>query len=139
MTQLRRDEDKLRAAGAELVVIGSGAPSFALGFRETVDYHGLLLCDPELATYQAAGLERGLLRTMSVRSVGKMFGALKQGFKQGRTQGDQYQQGGVVVIRPPGRMIYRYVSQRSGDHPANEEVLAALVGKQPPETSGVTA
>lgn len=112
--------------GADLIVIGSGTPNFAQGFRETVDFKGTLLCDPELATYKAAGLERGFFKTMSVLSLGAAIKAVGQGHRQGRVQGDQNQQGGVIVIRPPGRMVYRYVSKRSGDHPPNAAILAAL-------------
>ena len=40
--QLHRQIDRIHAAGAELVVIGSGTPNFVTGFRETTKYDGPL-------------------------------------------------------------------------------------------------
>ena len=49
--------------------------------------------------------------------------ARQKGFKQGRTQGDPWQQGGSLVIAPGGEVLYHYVSATPGDHAPPEELL----------------
>lgn len=41
-------------------------------------------------------------------------------------QGDAFQNGGVLVVRPGGEVAYRYISEVSGDHPPVADVLAAI-------------
>jgi hypothetical protein len=75
---LRNRSEETGRLGAELVVVGNGAPPFARAFRE--DF----------------------------------------------AQGDPWQLGGVLVIRPGGELTYRQASREAGDHPPVEEILAAL-------------
>ena len=124
--QLHREIERIHAAGAELVVVGSGAPHFVAGFRETTDFDGPIYCDPTLAVYEAAGLKRGRLRTLGPRSALASLRAAKEGFKQGRVQGDAYQQGGVLVIVPPGEAVYRHVSEYAGDNAPVADVVRVV-------------
>ena len=126
VVQLHRSIADIRRTGAELIVIGSGTPSFIAGFRETTGFDGPLFVDPTLATYEAAELERGVLRTLSPRGLGKAVSALRRGVRQGRTQGDAFQQGGVLVIAPGGTLRWRHVSKFAGDNAPVERVVAAL-------------
>ena len=41
-------------------------------------------------------------------------------------QGDPWQQGGVFVLGPDGRELYRHISREAGDHPFSAQFLAAL-------------
>ena len=50
VVQLHRERESIRRAGAELVVIGNGAPHFIAGFREITGYDGPLYTDPSLAS-----------------------------------------------------------------------------------------
>jgi len=123
---LRDRIDEIHARGAELVVIGNGAPNFAAAFREDFDLACPLLVDPELRAYRAAGLRRGRVELLSPRLPGNALRALRSGSRQAGVQGDPWQLGGVFVIRPGGELTYRYVSREAGDHPPVEDVLAAL-------------
>jgi len=49
-----------------------------------------------------------------------------KGFRQGRTAGDLWQQGGALVVRPDGKVTYRYVSLGPGDHPPPAALVEAL-------------
>ena len=118
--------DEIRARGAELVIVGNGAPSFAAAFREDYELDCPLLVDPELRAYRAAGLRRGRVEALSPRMPWNAIRALRAGSRQGTVQGDVWQLGGVFVIRPDGRLTYRHASREAGDHPPIGDILAAL-------------
>jgi hypothetical protein len=126
VVQLHRDVDKLRAAGADLVIIGNGAPSFIAGFREHTKYDGPIYTDPSLAVYRAAELERGIAKTFDPRALAPTIGAFMRGQRQGRMQGDAWQQGGVLVVAPDGRVRWHHASKRPGDNATVAEIVAAL-------------
>jgi len=123
---LRDRIDEIRARGAELAIIGNGAPNFAAAFREDFELTCPLLVDPELRAYRAAGLRRGRVELLSPRLPGNALRALRSGSRQTGVQGDPWQLGGVFVIQPGGALSYRYVSREAGDHPPVDDILAAL-------------
>jgi len=123
---LRDRIDEVRSQGAELVIVGNGAGHFADAFREDYQLDCLLLVDPELRAYRAAGLRRGRVEALSPRLPLNAFRALRAGSRQGAIQGDPWQLGGVFVIRRDGELSYRYVSGEAGDHPPVDDILAAL-------------
>ncbi|MGH0032928.1 MAG: SDR family NAD(P)-dependent oxidoreductase, partial [Myxococcota bacterium] len=116
----------IRRRGAELVIVGNGAPHFAAAFREDFDLDGPLLVDPELRAYRAAGLRRGRVELLSPRLPLNALRALRSGHRQTGVEGDPWQLGGVFVLRPDGALLYRHTSREAGDHPPLDEVLEAL-------------
>ncbi len=129
--QLHHAIDRIHAAGAELHVIGNGAPMFIAGFRDTTAFPGPIYTDPSLAVYEAAQLVRGITTTFNPRAALGALRALRGGFRQGRTQGDPFQQGGVLVVAPSGEILFHHISKAAGDHPKLERVLAALPSPRP--------
>ena len=123
--------DDIRARGAELVIVGNGAASFARAFREDFALDGPLLVDPELRAYRAAGLRRGRVELLSPRLPGNALRALRAGARQAGVQGDPWQLGGVFVIHPGGELRYRHLSREAGDHPPVGQVLSALADDAP--------
>ncbi len=117
---------EIRARGAELVIVGNGRPEHAIDFRESEGITCPLFVDPELHAYRAAGLRRGLLSSVSPGVIGRGIRAFVAGKRQGETQGDPWQQGGVFIVTQGHKVAYAYVSQEAGDHPDPSEVLAAL-------------
>jgi hypothetical protein len=126
VVQLHRRIDRIRAARAELTVIGNGSPSFMAGFRETTRYDGPLYTDPSLEVYKRAGMKRGVLKVLSPRAGLAALGALRGGFRQGRTQGDSLQQGGVLVIARSGDVLWAHVDDFAGDHADPDDLVRAL-------------
>jgi hypothetical protein len=126
VVQLHREIEKIHAAGAELVVIGSGRPHFIAGFRENTGYQGPLYVDPELRSYEAAGLHHGMWRNFTPLSVGLAVRALARGHMQGRTQGDPSQQGGAMVVAPGGKLLFAHASKIAGDNASPVVLVAAL-------------
>lgn len=127
--QLHRNIDRIIGAGGELVVIGNGAPNFIAGFRDETGFSGALYTDPTLKAFEAAQLERGLGRTLDPRALGPTVRAFARGHRQGRTQGDALQQGGVLIIDKTGVVRWQHVSRRPGDNASVDDIVAALARK----------
>lgn len=124
--QLHRSIKDIHDAGAELYVIGNGAPLFIDGFRETTHFDGEVFTDPSLAAYKAAQLERGFFKTVNFGGAIASIGAMRRGFRQGKTEGDATQQGGVVVVAPGGKVLYHHISKHPGDNAPAEQIVRAL-------------
>jgi len=134
---LRDRLGEIRARGAELVIVGNGAPAFAAAFREDQGLECPLLVDPGLRAYRAAGLRRGRVEALSPRLPLHGLRALRAGFRQTGVEGDPWQLGGVFAIRPGGELVYRHVSREAGDHAPPADVLAALEeGAEPIREAG---
>jgi alkyl-hydroperoxide reductase/thiol specific antioxidant family protein len=118
---------QLHRAGIEnLVVVGSGAPMFIEGFRETTGFTGPIYTDPSLEVYKAAQLKRGMGTMLKLGAAAATVGSLRRGFRQGRTQGDATQQGGVLVIARDGRILYHHISGYPGDNAAADAIQSAV-------------
>lgn len=123
---MRRELPRIRAAGADLYVVGSGTPDMARDFRATHAPGIGIFVDPELASYRAAGLRRSVAGSVGPGAAIRALRALARGHLPGRRQGDPWQLGGVLVIAPPGVVLFRHADRNSGDHAPVEAVLAAL-------------
>jgi peroxiredoxin len=126
VAQLRDKAPAIRALGAEPAAVGNGKPHHAEAFQNEYKFDFPLLVDPELRAYAAAGLRRGVFKSFNFESIANAFRALGRGFRQGRTKGDPWQQGGTFVITPSGDVLFSHVSKVAGDHPDLEDVLTAL-------------
>jgi hypothetical protein len=124
--QLHRERQRITDAGAQLILIGNGAPHFIAGFRELTGFDGPIYTDPSLAAFEAAQLKRGVTTTLSIRALMPTVKALARGNKQGRTQGDSWQQGGVLVIAPSGEVLWHHASDRPGDNASVDSIVTAL-------------
>ena len=124
--QLHRDEAQIHAAGADLYIIGNGTPNFIEGFRDQTKFTGPIYTDPSLAVFKAAQLKRSVMRTLDPRSLGNALKGLRHGQMQGRTQGDAWQQGGVLVVSRQGEVRYHHASERPGDNATAAQIASAL-------------
>ena len=126
VAQLRGVVDDIRSRGAELHVIGSGSVEQAAAFRRERALDVPLYVDPTLASYRAAGLRRDAAATLHPRILKNVARTLGGGFRQGKTKGDAWQQGGAFVVAPSGELAFAQVSQVAGDHADPVEILRAL-------------
>ena len=124
--QLHQGIDQLKAKGADVYVIGNGTPNFIEGFRDQTKYTGPIYTDPSLAVYKAAELKRSAARTLDPRGLAGGVRAFFKGHRQGMTQGDAWQQGGVLVIAPDGTIKYQHASELPGDNATVAQIAAAL-------------
>jgi hypothetical protein len=119
---------KLDGAGVALVVIGSGSPVGARHFVEKFNFTGEIYVNQDLSAYRAFRLQRGLWKTLGLASLIRGIQAMRKGFRQGRTDGDLWQQGGVFVMGPGNELIFQHRNKFAGDHADLDAVLAAVVG-----------
>jgi hypothetical protein len=125
--QAHRALPRIRKAGAELVFVGNGNQHFGRAFREDLRIEAPIYVDTERRAYEALGMRRGVGAAIgSLGALKNVARALKGGFRQGPVQGDPWQLGGVLVVRPGGAVTYRYLSRALGDHPRVDDAVAAL-------------
>ena len=123
---MREHIEDIHKAGAELVIVGNGQPTFADGFKKRLKIETPLYVDPKLDAYKAAGLKRTKLGTIGPVVWLPALKALLTGHSQKGTQGDPYQQGGVFIILPGDKVIYSHISKRASDRPKVSHILKAL-------------
>ncbi len=126
MAQLCPELSTIRQTGAELVVVGNGSVRYANIFREDMKLDAPLYVDPTLKTYQTIGFKRSIWRTIGPPAWRHAFRAFRSGFRQKGVKGDPWQEGGVLIVMPDGKVPYSYMSEAAGDHPAVKDVISAL-------------
>jgi hypothetical protein len=119
---------KLDEAGIPLVAIGSGSPGGARHFIEKLHFTGEMYVNQDLSAYRAFKLERGFWKTLGPASLIRGIQAMREGFRQGRMDGDNWQQGGIFVMGPGNKLIFQHRNKFAGDHADLDAVLAAAVG-----------
>jgi len=127
VAELRPRILEIRAAGGDLVIIGSGSPSSAKAFQDDLGIGDVrVFSDETLRAYERGGFRRGLLTLLRPAAIGNYVRAFLSGHQQKRKQGDALQQGGVMVVHPDGTVLFRHASRSSGDHPPLESIIAAV-------------
>jgi hypothetical protein len=124
--QVHRERGRIVEKGADLVFVGNGSREQARAFREEFGIAAPLYVDPERRAYAALGMRRGLGPRAALATARNSLRALRAGFRQVGVQGDAWQLGGVLVVRPGGVVAYRYLSAAAGDHPPVDDLLAAI-------------
>lgn len=124
--QLRGVKNEIEAAGARLVFIGNGNVEFARQFKATLVPDCEVLTDPSTASYELLGARRGIWTTWTPRALPATLRAMAHGFRQSRTRGHAFQQGGIAIVDSSGAIKWSYVSRFAGDHPPPREIVAAL-------------
>lgn len=121
----RSRADELKRAGVKLLFIGNGLPMMAKDFQDFMQLEPQQVwTDPKRKTYAHLGFKRGWLSVLDGASLRYSLRAMQAGFRQGKTQGDPIQQGGVLVVKRGGEVVYGYASAVAGDHPPVAEVMA---------------
>jgi hypothetical protein len=123
---LRDAQPKMEQRGARLVVIGNGTPAMARDFRDEGRHDVAVYTDPGKRSYDLLGFKRGLLASLHPGTAAASVRAYKAGHRQIGIRGDPHQNGGVLVVDGAGTIRYRFASRHPGDHPAVDDVLAAL-------------
>jgi peroxiredoxin len=127
---------EIRDAGGDLVVVGTGGPSFSRAFQEDMKISDVrVYSDPDRRAYDLAGFRRGLLTLFHPRAVLNYVRAFLAGYRYTGIQGDPLQQGGVLVVRPDGEIVFRFAGKASGDAPDFEEVVSSVRAAAKPESS----
>lgn len=108
-----------------LVFVGTGAPAMAAAFAVEHAAAHPVLCDPQRRLFAAAGMRRSLWASLHWRLFANAWRAWRGGFRQGRVQGDAWQQGGLLLLDADGGVLHRQVDRAGGDPLDVAAVLAA--------------
>lgn len=107
--------------GAKIVFIGSGSAEQIKIFKEDLSIDEAVVCsDPDLRTFKIIGFKRGIYSTLGPQALFNRLDLLKKGYVQiekNKDDGDRWQIGGILVVKPNDTIAYKYVSEALGDHP----------------------
>ncbi|MBL8738475.1 MAG: AhpC/TSA family protein [Planctomycetes bacterium] len=123
---MRRADPELASAGAAVRFVGTGQPAMAAAFAAEWAGPHPVLSDPSRAVFAAAGMRRSLFATLHWRLFANAWRAFRSGFRQGKVQGDPWQQGGVLVLDQRGAIVHRQIDRAGGDPLDLGAVLAAV-------------
>lgn len=125
--QLHRERESIAALGAALFFVGNGDVQFAREFREALRLEAPVYVDATRESYRALGMRHGIAVTIgSATSWQKTLRALRSGFHASAGQGDPWQNGGLLVVRPDGSIAFKHIDESAGDHASISDVLASL-------------
>lgn len=104
---------------------GTPAQAASLCRRYRVEFP--CLADPDLDTYRTFGLKRGGMAEVAGAATWlKAAAAMREGHFGGRVIGDVMQLPGTFIVDREGTVRFAKYARHSGDHPAIEELIAAL-------------
>lgn len=124
------NREKYEKGGAKIHFIGNGANYMIKYFKEDLGIQNApIYTDPSLTSFRASGFKRGFLAAVGPRAVVNAVKALADGHTQGgmykKEQGDLWQLGGILVVKPEGKVGYHFISTAAGDY-APEKDLAGI-------------
>jgi hypothetical protein len=124
VAELRPHAEELIDIGVRPFVIGSGSPEQALAFTRQLELDEKLpiFSDQPLASYKTAGFLRTVVGTLHPSTWVKGLKSFRT-HPQKRTAGDPWQLGGAMIVRPSGEVTWRFVAEKSGEHPAIQTLL----------------
>ncbi len=137
--QLRRDYEKFRALGANVVCIAQGEPKVGKAFKIMFDlpYPILMTGEKNTDVFQQYGLGRGTIRELLGLNMWiKGFAALfSLGPKViGKLEGDGTQMPGVFIVDQTGTVRLAFRSKDAADNPSNTlllDILQQIEGGKP--------
>ena len=122
--QLKSIYAPVQRMGVNIVAIGNGTPLMAIDFVEQFDIPFPIYTDQERATYQMMNLHYGL--GIGLKTLKAGFGVTQKGFKQGKTQGDLWQQGGEALFAKGGKLLWRHANKNADEHTSPTKLLQIL-------------
>jgi peroxiredoxin len=128
VAQLRHRYADLRAAGAQVVIIGMGTPAQTREYIAAEDVPFPVLSDPRRVSHRAYGVMRGGLRQLAfhprIWTRGKQF--RQEGLVQTGTVGDPAQLSATFIVDRQGVIRFAERAAISADFTSVDTLLAAL-------------
>lgn len=131
MADLAPRLEEMHKLGLDVLIVGNGAPHFIEGFIERFGLDENLVTvvtDPTLQTHQAAELRRSFWSTLGPKGLLDQIRALIGGHSQNHIQGDNWQQGGAMLIDGDGNLVYYHVNESVTDHARSNELVDNIYG-----------
>ena len=117
-------KEKIEELGATPYAIGNGTPLMAMDFVDSFNITFQVFTDPERNSYKAMNFKRNF--GLGFRALKRGVEASNKGHRQGKVQGDIWQQGGEAIFLKGGRLIWTRPSTSAGDHADPETLLAEV-------------
>lgn len=127
VTLLRCEEDRLKAAGIAVVLVGSGTPAQGEVFRRELEVRFPIVCDPDRVLFKKYALrEMTLIDVLSPLVLAKTVKVIfNGGFGHKFGQGSEAQLGGSFLIDAGGTIRFAHRAADAADHPSTEDILQA--------------
>jgi peroxiredoxin len=124
---LRERYDEIKAAGAEVVAVGTGDVRYAAAFVDDENVPFPVLVDDDGQAARAAAVRRvGPFALVGPRSWPGSRRAWRAGYRVHRPGKRTNQLGATFVIGPGRKLHYSHLDDHTADHAPVGEVLAAL-------------
>jgi peroxiredoxin len=124
---LRDVHEDIKAAGADIVAIGTGDRRYAKKFVEEENIPFPVLVDDDAVAARAASVERGSIRNILTPSTYRdSIGTLRRGHRIHKSGKRVTQLGATFVVGPGDRVVYSHIDRLTTDHAPIEEVLASV-------------
>jgi peroxiredoxin len=126
VVQLRREQNGLKKAGIDVVLISSGSPAQAEVFRRDYEVPFPIVSDSDCVLFKKYGL-----RDMDPRDYFSPFmlvrvvKVLAEGYGRKSGQGSSSQLGGVFIIDTGGKVRFAHIVANAADHPSPQEIIQA--------------
>ena len=130
MTELVPRLLELHRLGLQTVFIGNGAPHLIDTFIERfplADKPVDIVTDPSLASFRAAGLIRSFWATFGPKALWDAIRAIGAGHINRWGEGDNLQQGGILLVDAEGRVAWYYRNLSIGGHPPSVDIVDAAM------------
>lgn len=111
---MRDSIDRWQGEGVNVVIFGRGNADFAEACRAEFELDAMLLVDPDLAAYRAAGLRRGRLEIASPKFFRYAYRDYREGARQSGVEGDPWQLSGAFVFDRGGDLELALLSREGG-------------------------
>ena len=127
-SQLRRDDEKIKALGAEIICVGTGDARYARAFIEEEEIAWTVLLDDDGEAADAASVRKGnAAQILGPRAMRSALKAYAKGHRQKAKLGRRPTQLGATFVIGPGEVLrYSHLDDHVGDHAPLEEILVAL-------------
>jgi peroxiredoxin len=124
---LRDTYDEIRAAGADVVAVGTGNQRYAKRFVVDESIPFPVLVDDHAEAARAASVNKGSIPNILTPSTYRdSIGTWKRGHKIHKSGRRVLQLGATFVIGPGDRVHYEHIDATTTDHAPLDEVFAAL-------------
>lgn len=124
---MRDAYEEIRAAGADLVAIGTGNQLHAKEFVEEERIPFLVLVDDDSQAASAASVKRGSAwNVLGPKTYGDSLRSWKAGYRIHAPGKRVFQLGATFVLGPRDRVRYEHIDETTTDHAPLDEVFSAL-------------
>ena len=126
VAQLSREQNGLKKAEIDVVLVSSGSPAQAEVFRHDYEVPFPIVSDSDCVLFKKYGL-----RDMDPRDyfsplmLVKVVKVLAEGYGHKSGQGSSSQLGGVFIIDTGGKVRFAHIAANAADHPSPQEIIQA--------------